>query len=81
MSSFILIILVILFLVYCLKSQEILNFIENICKKHQNKNFAAKLIISFIGYSSLQILNSIIIVLFIALIVIFSLLDIFKPFL
>jgi len=67
-----------LFVIYAFKSQYILDFVEKWSKQNQENSLMGKLIISFLSYASLQLLNSIIIALFIAMILIFSWLSIFE---
>jgi len=76
----ILILLVIALIVYCLKSKQILDHVEKICVKHKEDNLFAKLILNFIGYASLQILNSLIITIFVILIIFLSWFDIFYKY-
>jgi hypothetical protein len=64
--------------IYAFKSQYILDFVEKWSKQNQENSLMGKLIISFLSYASLQLLNSIIIALFIAMILIFSWLSIFE---
>ena len=65
-------------MIYAFKSQYILDFVEKWSKQNQENSLMGKLIISFLSYASLQLLNSIIIALFIAMILIFSWLSIFE---
>ena len=69
MLNFILFILVIFFVFYLVQANEILKKIEKFAEEHQSNNNIAKLILVFIQYSSLQILNSAIIFLFLILII------------
>ena len=69
MLNFILFILVIFFVFYLVQANEILKKIEKFAEEHQSNNNIAKLILVFIQYSSLQILNSVIIFLFLILII------------
>jgi len=64
--------------IYAFKSQDILDFVEKWSKQNQENSLMGKLIISFLSYASLQLLNSIIIALFVAMILIFSWLSIFE---
>ena len=78
MVNLFLLIWIILFVIYAFKSQYILDFVEKWSKQNQENSLMGKLIISFLSYASLQLLNSIIIALFIAMILIFSWLSIFE---
>ena len=69
MLNFILFVLVIFFVFYLVQANEILKKIEKFAEEHQSNNNIAKLILVFIQYSSLQILNSVIIFLFLILII------------
>ena len=72
--------LLIALIVYCLKSKQILDHVEKICVKHKEDNLFAKLILNFIGYASLQLLNTLIITIFVILIIIISWIDIFYKY-
>ena len=56
-------------MLYLVQASKILKKIEKFAEKHQSNNNIAKLILVFIQYSSLQILNSVIIFLFLILII------------
>ena len=75
MLNFILFTLVVFFVFYLAQANKILKKIEKFAEKHQSNNNIAKSILVFIQYSSLQMLNSVIIFLFLILIISVSLIS------